>query len=230
MDSIEILNSEFHGTFGTKTIDNSKVSRFLISKGYKPYGTEGPATNEAMEAWLYDNNYAYTSDVWFEELKYNTPQADNDCDTLFAVIAKELGCQYQSVQSFYIGDYDGVTVDSGITPTIQVHDDEQLDYVIWWCKNFSIEYEVDGYEVSLYDFASENEMCFCFLYDKEGKLIESCALDWSSGTDAEANDIGYALANMDTENIFSSYDTCREARKIIDYCMDKISKTKEVVF
>ncbi len=223
-----MLNSAFHGECDCqKVIDENKVAELLYKKGFRVY--QGNNTLNDIKEWLYNYNDAYTSDVWFEELKYDA-NVDESYSTIYDVLAREIGCKYETICSYYIGDYDGVVIDSGPTAEIMVNNEAELDYVVWWCKNFDIQYEVNGNTVTLFDFAAENEMAFCFLFDGAGELLEACAIDWSAGYDNVSNDIGYKLAELDKKEIFSSIAQSYETVNVIESILEIISQTKEVVF
>lgn len=218
------MNKDFTGAIKVKEINNYKVAKYLLEHGFK--FREIAETLEAAEEWLDENDYAYTNSCWFEDMLYDTHGYKN----LFEIIAKELGLNFVSIYSVYIGDYDGVCVDSGPTTSIQCEDEMQLEYIEWWCDNFLIEYEVDGYEVLLKDFSEENEMSFNFLYDENGKVIDSCAIDWAAGYENVSTSIASELANRDVNNIFSAYGKSGDVTKLIDKMEDMISQTSEVVF
>lgn len=231
MDSIEILNDDYlekNAEKKGKEISNYKVAKYLIEKGYTLM-YEKDTDVDTLENWLNENDYAYTNDIWFGELdNKNYPNKDT---TIFGLIARELGLEFKSVNSMFVGDYEDFETHSGeVTTSIECEDEMQVDYVTWWCNNFGIEYEMSGNSVGLKDFDAENEMCFCFLYE-DGKVVEACALDWSSGYENVSTEIADYLAAKDLENKFSQHVGVTNITKFIDTVLDElISQTKEVVF
>lgn len=229
MDLIELLNNPFKGRLKQKEINNYKVAKLLIEMGYKPAfpgEVHDEFTVDSLEEWLEENDAAYTNEVWFNELYIPNGESDS---CIFDILAKQIGLVFKAIPTIYIGEPEGLEVDTGVTTVVECQDQAQYDYVTWWCDNFGIEYEAEGYSIGLKDFSEENEMSFLFLYEN-GKLIESCAIDWSSGYDNVSGDMASALAERDLDFKFSSYCSSEYSSKIMTRVKDLISRTKEVVF
>lgn len=229
MDLIELLNNPFKGKLKQKEINNYKVAKLLIEMGYRfTYPQEiQRLTVDEMGEWLEENDGAYTNEIWFEEL--TNDKLENRYTCIFDILAQTLGLTFRAIPTIYIGEPEGLEVDTGVTTEIECEDQAQYDYVTWWCDNFGIEYEAEGYSIGLKDFSEENEMSFLFLYEN-GNLIESCAIDWSSGYDNVSGDMASALAERDLDFKFSSYCSSEYSSKIMTRVKDLISRTKEVVF
>ena len=229
MDLIELLNKEFKGNNNATELSNYKVALYLWRLGYRPSYQED-CTIEDLEMWLEENDGAYTSEIWFEELvTTDNSKIDKRYSCIFELIAEKLGFRFEIIPSIYIGFDSGLDTDTGITTSITCKDEQQAEYVEWWCRNFDIQYERQGYEFGLYDFSEENDMAFLFLYEN-GKIIEECAIDWSCGYDNVSNDMAQALADKDVDMIFTKYSDSDSTARFINDLMDMISDTKEVVF
>lgn len=229
MDLIELLNNPFKGKLKHKEINNFKVAKLLIEMGYRfTYPNEIQHLNvDELGNWLEENDGAYTNEIWFEEL--TNDELGNKYSCIFDILAHTLGLTFQAIPTIYIGEPEGIEIDTGVTTTIECKDQQQYEYITWWCEQFGIEYEADGFSIGLKDFSEENEMSFLFLYEN-GEVIESCAIDWSSGYDNVSTDMASALAERDLEFKFSSYSSSEYSSKIMTNVRETISRTKEVVF